>query len=194
MTVDADPPAAVRPETVGRPVDGVEIRIGDHPAQAGSSGETGRIWVRSPALMAGYGFPPAVEPPETVDDWWPTRDVGTLEADGHLALAGRLDDCIRTRENRLVSLAVVATRLREIEGVTDVAVVPLSGPTGPFVGAVIQAEPGLSAKAMRARLAETLPPWCWPRALELVSSLPRLPSGRPDRRACLDLLGGGPAG
>ena len=192
VTLDDAPPSAVRPETVGRAVAGVEIRIGDHPTALRPPGEMGRIWVRSPSLMSGYGFPPAVERPDDVDGWWPTQDVGILEADGHLVLAGRLDDCIRMREGRLVNLATVAARLRELPGVTGVAVVPLAGPAGPSFGAVLECEPGIAVAPLRARLGDTLPPWSWPRAVELVRALPRLPSGRPDRQACAALLAGTP--
>jgi acyl-CoA synthetase (AMP-forming)/AMP-acid ligase II len=189
VTLDDAPPGAVRPDTVGRPVPGVEIRIGDHPLTPRPSGETARIWVRSPTLMTGYGFPPLVPPAATVDGWWPTQDVGALQGDGHLVLRGRLDDRIRTREGRVVDLAMVAARLRELPGVTAAVVVPLAGPAGPSFGAVVECEPGVAVETLRARLSESLPPWSWPRAVEAVRSLPRLPSGRPDRHACLALLG-----
>lgn len=143
--------------------------------------------------MAGYGFPPRVERPGDVDGWWPTRDLGSLEADGHLTLAGRLDDCIRTRENRLVNLAAVAAVIRGIRGVTDAAVVPLGGPVGSTFGAVVQCEPDLAIAMVRTSVADTLPPWSWPRAFELVRSLPRLPNGKADRRACIALLEGSSA-
>ena len=189
VSIDAAPPAAVRPDTVGRPLDGVDVRIGDHPGAPLPCGETGRIWVRTPWAMTGYGFPPVVVPPATTDGWWATQDVGILEADGHLALGGRLDDCIRTREGRLVNLAVVAARLRDLPGVTGAVAVPLVGTAGPSFGAVVECEPGITVQALRTGLGHMLPPWSWPRALETVRELPRLASGRPDRRGCAALLG-----
>ncbi len=190
---DDGPAAEVRPETVGRPLSGVAVRIGDDPAARAAPGEPGRIWVRTPWLMAGYGFPPAVERPVQVEGWWPTRDVGALREDGRLVLAGRLDDCIRTREGRLVNLAAVAATLGEMTGVTGAVVVPLDGPAGRSFGAVIECEPGVAVAALRTGLADKLPPWSWPRALEVVPSLPRLPNGKPDRLACVSLLARAPA-
>ena len=192
VALDNAAPADVQPETVGHPLPGVEIRIGDHPGGPRPSGELGRVWVRNPWQMAGYGFPPHVERPGDVDGWWPTLDLGMLRADGRLALAGRLDDAIRTRDSRVVNLAYVAASLRGVEGVTDALVVPLDSATGRTFGAVIECEPGLTMGALRAKLADTLPPWSWPRTLELVPALPRLPNGKPDRRACATLLGGAP--
>jgi acyl-CoA synthetase (AMP-forming)/AMP-acid ligase II len=189
VTFDDAPLSAVRPDTVGRALAGVEISIGDHPAAPRPPGEAARIWVRGPSLMDGYGFPPAVDRSGYVDGWWPTQDVGALEVDGHLVLAGRIDDCLRTREGRLVNLAAVAATIRGIPGVRDATVVPLDGPAGSTFGAVVQCEPGLVTTTVRAGLARVLPSWSSPRAVELVPSLPRLPSGRPDRQACIAVLG-----
>ncbi len=188
VTVDDAPAPAVRPETVGRPLAGVEIRIGDHPRAPEPCGEPGRVWLRNGWQMAGYGFPPMVERPGDVDGWWPTRDLGFVDAGGQLTLAGRMDDCIRTRENRLVNLATIAAALRGIPGVADALVVPLGGRAGVSFGAVLQCEPDLTVATVRARAADSLPPWSWPRTLELVRALPRLPNGKADRQACIALL------
>ena len=140
--------------------------------------------------MAGYGFPPAVARPGDVNGWWPTRDLGALEADGRLVLAGRLDDCIRTREGRLVNLGVVANKLRDLEGVRHVAVVPLDGLAGVSFGAVVECEPSVTLATLRTSVSDALPRWCWPRKMTLVSSLPRLPNQKPDRQPCIAVLGG----
>lgn len=187
---DDAPASAVAPDTVGRPLPGVEVAIGEHPAAPLPPGKIGRVWIRSPWQMAGYGFPPTVSRSGEVDEWWPTRDLGTRDADGRLRLHGRVDDCIRTRENRLVNLALVATSLRALPGVADAAVIPLEGLAGPSFGAVVEGEPGITVETLRTKLAETLPPWSWPRTVEVVRSLPRLANGKTDRRACIALLGG----
>lgn len=140
--------------------------------------------------MTGYGFPPTVDRAGDVDGWWPTRDLGSLEADGHLTLAGRIDDCIRTRDNRLVNLAAVAAVMRGIAGVSDAVVVLIDGPSGATVGAVVQCGPSVTLTAVRTGVADALPPWSWPRALELVRALLRLANGKVDRRACIALLDG----
>jgi O-succinylbenzoic acid--CoA ligase len=168
----------------------VDVRIGDHPDESSPAGENGRIWVRSPWQMAGYGFPPAVERPDVVDGWWPTRDLGRLDPDGRLILTGRIDDCIRTREGRLVNLASVAGSLRAAAGVRDVAVVPIQGSAGTSFGAVLECEPSVTLTDLKQRLSDEMPPWAWPRAMAIVPSLPRLPNGKPDRRSCCAMLGG----
>jgi acyl-CoA synthetase (AMP-forming)/AMP-acid ligase II len=187
---DYGPPEEVDPETVGRPLPGVEIRIGEHPDAALPVRETGRIWVRSPWQMAGYGFPPRVERPGDVDRWWPTRDLGMMRADGRLVLAGRIDDCIRTREGRLVNLDAVAQSLRDLDGVREAIVLPIQGSAGASFGAVLACADALTLADLRTRVSGSLPEWAWPRALLQVAALPRLPGGKIDRRTCAEWLHG----
>jgi acyl-CoA synthetase (AMP-forming)/AMP-acid ligase II len=189
IAVDSGPPAGVRFGAVGRPLPGVDVRIGDNPDDPFPPNEIGRVWTWSPWQMAGYGFPPAVVRPDDVDGWWPMRDLGALEADGRLVLAGRLDDCIRTREGRLVNLGLVASMLGELKDVRQVAVVPLDGPAGASFGAVVECHPLVTLATLRARVADVLPRWAWPRKMALVSALPLLPNRKPDRQACGAILG-----
>jgi acyl-CoA synthetase (AMP-forming)/AMP-acid ligase II len=120
------------------------------------------------------------------------QDFGRLRADGHLVLAGRIDDAVRTRENRIVNLTQVAASLRDVDGVTEAVVVALDTPSGQSFGAVVECEDELTVATLRTQLADALPPWAWPRAIELVRVVPRLPNGKPDRQACVRLLTGPP--
>ncbi len=190
VAIDGAPPADVVPGTVGRPIQGIEVSLGDRLDAPVPPGETGRIWVRSPWQMRGYGVPPMLERPGDVRGWWPTRDLGQFDADGRLRLRGRLDDCVRTRDGRLVNLDAVAAMLREIDVVRDVVVLPLNGAAGPSFGAVLQCVSEPSAARLRERIAAVAPEWARPRRVEVVADLPRLANGKPDRVTCLALLAG----
>lgn len=194
VAVDAGAPDDVRPGTVGRPLPGVELRISEHPDRQVDAGEVGRIWVRSAWQMAGYGVPPKLERPGVIDGWWPTRDLGALDAEGYLRLAGRADDCVRTRDGRLVNLEAVADALRSVGGVRAAVVLPVSGSAGSSFGAVLQCAPGITLESMREPIAATLPAWALPRRFVIVEELPRLPNGKPDRLGCLALLSGAAVG
>jgi long-chain acyl-CoA synthetase len=190
ICVNDEPAADVRHDSVGQPLPGVEIRIGDHPETELPAGEAGRIWVRSAWQMRGYGFPPALDRPGDVDGFWPTRDRGCRRPDGQLILAGRIDDTIRTREGRLINLHSVAAAIARVSGVRDVAVVPLHGGVGVSCGALIESESAVTLGEVRAHLAGVLPSWSQPRAVMLVNELPRLSNGKIDRLACAAALGG----
>lgn len=191
IAVDAAPDADVQPGTVGRPLPGVEVVVGDRPDDPVPAGAVGRVWVRSPWQMGGYGVPPNIVRTEDVDGWWPMRDLGTIDGEGRLRLAGRMDDCVRTREGRLVNLEAVAQALRNLEGVRAVSVVPIHSAAGLSFGAVVQGAPHLSVEALRRAAGAALDAWALPRVLRLVPELPRLPNGKPDRLACMTLLAGG---
>lgn len=188
VAVDAAPPDEVRWWTVGTPERGVEVRIGDDPRHPLHAGANGRIWVRNPWLFEGYGIPPRIEPREDVDGFWPTPDLGHLEADGFLVLTGRRDDTVRTGSGHLVHLGELVARLLAEPGVSDAVAVPLDTPTGPVVGALVATDGALDLAAIRTRLARGLAPALQPRILEATGELPHLPSGKPDRLACLERL------
>jgi long-chain acyl-CoA synthetase len=84
-----------RPETVGRPVSGMEIRI----LNAGEAG-VGEVAVRSKTVMSGYLDDPEMTAETIVDGWLMTGDVGRVDATGHLQLFGRKKNMIVTEEGK----------------------------------------------------------------------------------------------
>lgn len=188
VTMDAAPADLVRSETAGRALPGVRVRIGDDPRTPLPAGTRGRVWVSSPGCTRGYGFPPDLEPPPSIGEWWASPDVGELDPAGYLTLAGRLDDCIRTRAGHVVSTAVIASALENHPGICEAVVFPIGPTTEPVVAALVECVGALDMDEVREYLARTLPPWSQPRVLAQVPSLPRLPSGKPDRLACIARL------
>jgi acyl-CoA synthetase (AMP-forming)/AMP-acid ligase II len=76
----------------GRPFPGVEVRIVDLETGAPTgSGVVGEIQLRGPNLMRGICGRTRREI-FTEDGFYPTGDLGRLDADGYLYLTGRRDD------------------------------------------------------------------------------------------------------
>ncbi|WP_067061659.1 AMP-binding protein [Roseateles chitosanitabidus] len=82
------PDHEAKSDTVGVPIDGVEIRLA----------ESGEILVRSPGLLKGYYKNPAATA-EVLDaeGWYRTGDAGFLDAGGHLKIIDRAKDVGRLR-------------------------------------------------------------------------------------------------
>ncbi len=190
VSMDSGPPDTVVPGTVGHPLPGVEVVIGESPSAPAAPGQTGRIWVRSAHRMEGYGIPPHVVLDGVVDGFLPTSDLGAMEVDGRFALKGRSDDRVRTRDGRVVDLELTNAVLRSIPGVRASVVVPLEGTAGLTLAALIECSESLSLDAIRARLVAELPRWSLPRSLMTVAALPRLANGKPDRLAATAILSG----
>ena len=77
------PDHEVKPDTVGVPIDGVEIKVSD----------SGEILVKSPGLLKEYyKNPVATAEVLTADGWYHTGDAGFLDAGGHLKIIDRAKD------------------------------------------------------------------------------------------------------
>jgi long-chain acyl-CoA synthetase len=77
------PDNQVKADTVGVPIDGVEIRLADN----------GEILVKSPGLLKEYyKNPTATAEVLTADGWYHTGDAGFLDAGGHLKIIDRAKD------------------------------------------------------------------------------------------------------
>ena len=77
------PDHEVKADTVGVPINGVEIKVSD----------SGEILVRSPGLLKEYyKNPTATAEVLTADGWYHTGDAGFLDAGGHLKIIDRAKD------------------------------------------------------------------------------------------------------
>ena len=73
------------PDSVGQPLDGVQVRLG----------ELGALLVKGPCNMQGYWKnPEATAAMISPDGWLNTGDIATLSASGHITITGRVKDII----------------------------------------------------------------------------------------------------
>ncbi len=137
-----DDPPAVRRETFGRPLDGMDVRIVDPESRRPvAGGEQGEIIVKGPTLMEGYYRVPRTETFDP-EGYFHTGDLGWLDGDGCLHFAGRLKDVIKTAGVN-VAAAEVEEALARHPAVKAAHVVGVSHPTrGENVAAFVVARPG----------------------------------------------------
>jgi long-chain acyl-CoA synthetase len=124
-TVTINPPAAMRPGTVGRVNAGMELRLLDD----------GEIQVRGPLVCQGYLRPDGqVEPVVDGDGWLSTGDVGELDGDGYLTITDRKKDLIITSGGKNIAPAQIENLLRAVPLVGQAAAI---ADRRPYVTALI---------------------------------------------------------
>jgi len=84
-----------RPDTVGKPLPGMEVRILNPDAEG-----VGEVSVRSKTVMSHYLDEPEMTAETIIDGWLMTGDLGRVEASGHLQLLGRKKNMIVTEEGK----------------------------------------------------------------------------------------------
>jgi len=117
--VSANPPNAIRIETVGPPLQGVDVRIA----------EDGEILVRGDLLMHGYWGRPDDTDAAIRDGWLHTGDIGAQDSDGYLRITDRKKDMIVLSGGENVSPARVEGMLMAEQEIAQ-AVVAGEGRTG----------------------------------------------------------------
>ena len=181
--LDADDDEACH--SVGRPRPGMQAEIRDAASERLGPGETGELWLRSPAVMSGYWRDPESSAEALQEGWLRTGDLATVDANGLYRLAGRLSDMF-IRGGYNVHPAEVEGVLAGHPAVQEVAVVPRPDPVMGEIGLAVvvpqdHANPP-TLEDLRAFGAGALARHKLPEALKLVDELPRNPTGKIDRR------------
>jgi long-chain acyl-CoA synthetase len=97
------PDHEVKADTVGVPIDGVEIRLAD----------SGEILVKSPGLLKEYYKNPAATAEVlTADGWYHTGDAGFLDAGGHLKIIDRAKDVGRLASGAMFAPKYIENKLK----------------------------------------------------------------------------------
>jgi acyl-CoA synthetase (AMP-forming)/AMP-acid ligase II len=108
--------------SIGRPLPDVEVKVVNDEGEELPSGEIGEIWVFTPRTMKGYAAKEGEVTNPALEGWLPTRDMGWIDEDGYIFLAGRKDDMIiRGGEN--ISPAEVEAVLYSHTSIEEAAVI-----------------------------------------------------------------------
>ncbi len=166
----------------GTALRGVSMRIAGEDGRALPTGTPGRILLGGAALLAGYAGQPELAPLDAAARL-DTGDLGWLDEAGRLHVQGRRAELIVTGGEKVVP-GVVEAALREHPEVRDAVVFGLPDARwGAIVCAAVEGPATLRHDpTLPALLATLLPPWARPRRLALFAALPRLNTGKVDRR------------
>ena len=177
-----------RPGTVGRPVQGVELRLVDEDGEVveGSDGETvGEIQVRGPSLFLGYLNRPDATEEAFSDGWFRTGDVATREPDGYIRLLGRQSTDLIKSGGFKIGAGEIETALMEHPGIAEAAV---TGEPDDDLGERIVAwiVPAADSKPAKQEVvdhvAKLLTPHKRPREVRYLRELPRNDMGKVQKK------------
>ena len=170
-----------RPGTVGRLLPGVEARIVPVPGIE----RGGALHVRAPNLLSGYykfDQPGVLQPAwsELGEGWYDLGDIADLDADGYLAILGRLKRFAKVA-GEMVSLELTEAIARAAapEAAHAATCVPDAGRGEAIVLFTTDTQLAKDALVNAAR-AQGLPELALPRRIETVEALPLLGTGKID--------------
>jgi fatty-acyl-CoA synthase len=169
-----------KPGSAGKPVLNVETRVVDDLMRDVKPGEIGEIVHRSPHLMSGYWRDEERTAAAFEGGWFHSGDLGTMDADGYIAVVDRKKDMIKTGGENVASREIEEAIYR-LDGVSEVAVIGVPHPRWiEAVVAVVVVKTGhaLDAAAVDAHCRAHLAGFKAPKRVVFVEALPKNPSGK----------------
>ncbi|NKY32057.1 long-chain fatty acid--CoA ligase [Nocardia speluncae] len=123
-----------RPGTVGRAVDGLELRLADD----------GEVLVRGPIITHGYrAMPEKTAEALDADGWLHTGDVGTLDTDGYLRIIDRKKELIINEGGKNIAPSNIENAVKAASSLVGQAVA--LGDAKPYITALIVLDPDMAA-------------------------------------------------
>ena len=182
--------------TIGEPLPNYNLAIVDENMNLVPVGEAGELVITGPGVANGYvnlpeltkqKFVPkpgslAAIPGQVV---YRTGDIAVINKDRSVNMQGRVDDQIKLRGYR-IELGEIESKLNAIAGVRSAAIAVKKDTSGQehLVGYIVtEGLACIEENVFRAELFRSLPSYMVPSAIVVVPEMPRMPSGKINRKA-----------
>ncbi len=194
VVATADEVRRGEPVTIGGPIPNYTCYVLDEELRPVARGSEGELLIGGPGVARGYLKRPELTAEKFVANPFGTDgldpvlyrsgDAVSLDEAGRIRFHGRIDDQVKIRGFR-VELGEIEARLSTLPGITQAAVIMRRDDDIDRLVAFVVPEPGveIDRPALRAALREQLPPYMVPAHFEEMAVLPRLTSGKTDRKA-----------
>jgi len=173
-------PGERKPGSIGKPVEGIEVKVVDEDRDEVPQGEIGEIAIKGANVMREYWNKREETEQELRDGWFHTGDMGHLDADGYVFIDDRKKDMIiRGGEN--VYPREIEEVLYQHDGIKEVAVVGVEHERlGEEVAACVvpKEKDSLSADEVRDFALDKLAKYKVPTKIWFLDELPKGPTGK----------------
>ncbi len=175
---------AKAPDSVGKPVDGIEVKLTGEKGRKVAAGKEGLLWIKGKSLS-----PMSIGPYKDTEaaitkkkgavaigefgkgGWFRTGDVGKLDRAGRIFLAGREDDVVKV-DGKRVALGEVEGCLESFPKVLEAQAMVVTDPlTGAMVVARVVAKSKCQPEEIIDHCARNLPPYKVPRRIEFCDQI-----------------------
>ena len=190
MTVLRPSDQVRKARSVGKPFPGVEIRISGPSGETLPSRQVGEIWSFNPSTMSRYLDAPDATAAAFSGQWYRTGDLGYLDDEGYLHLAGRAQEMIISGGMNIYPPEIESV-LMEHPDVRDCAIVGMADETwGQVVKAFIalRGNAHLTLGEVQAHCKQQLADFKKPRQIEIVAEIPRNAGGKVVKMALMNAL------
>jgi long-chain acyl-CoA synthetase len=177
-----------RPDSIGRVLPGVDVRLWDEDGRDVEEGDPGEIVVRGPNVFRGYWRRPEETEAAFRDGWFRTGDVAYRDDDGYLHIVDRRRDLVIVSGFNVFPREVEDAIVRH-PAVAECAVIGVPDEhTGEAIKAIVVPRPGetVSEEEIMDHCRELLARFKWPRHVEIADELPRHETGKVRRRLLRD--------
>lgn len=191
--------AALKPGdyiTIGQPLPNYNMAVVNEKLEILPVGERGELVISGPGVGAGYIDRPELTHEKFVDKpvdmtdlpgdrLYRTGDAAIILPDGGIDFQGRLDDQIKLRGYR-IELGEIENQLNAAEGIAAaaVAVKKDGNEQDQLVGYVVMEDhQTFDEHSLRNKLSKVLPTYMVPGIIVELDDMPRLPSGKINRKA-----------
>lgn len=184
------PPGLRKPGSVGVSA-GADLAVMDEKGSLLEPDKLGEVVIRGPGVIAGYGGDGSQNAAAFTAGWFRTGDLGHIDHEGYLFLAGRLKEIVN-RGGEKVSPREVDEALLEHADVGQAAAFGVPHPTlGEDLVAVVVPSSGSSPEvgALREFLFGRLAAHKVPSNIVLVEEIPKGPTGKVQRNTLYSRLG-----
>jgi long-chain acyl-CoA synthetase len=169
------------PGSIGRPVEGVEMKLVDLHRRDSAPGEVGEIAIRGHNVMKGYwNRPDATAEAIDADGWFYSGDMARLDAEGRYFIVDRKKELI-IRGGYNVYPREIEEVLYEHPAVREAAVIGVPhADLGEEVGAAVALRAGMQATESEIRefVKTNVAAYKYPRRVWFVDELPKGPTGK----------------
>lgn len=176
-------PGEVKPGTLGKVVEGFELRVCDDDGREVPAGEVGRLWVRGGSRAIAYWQNLAKTMEALRGEWFVGGDLVSRDAEGWVTYCGRADDVLKVAGKWLVPAEVESCLLAH-PGVKECAVVGAEdeqGLTKPYAFVIPREGAECAEEALKSFVLERLQPYKTPKRVILLETFPRTHLGKVDR-------------
>lgn len=189
IITSAKPDKPRRADTVGWPLDGVDMRVANDSDAPVDAGQTGGVQIKGSSLFSGYWNKPEKTAEEfTTDGFFKTGDIGCYELDGQLTLIGRAKDMYISGGFNVFPKEVEQI-IDSMDGVGESAVIGYPHPDFGECGmAIVVAENNISLDVtdIKTALKSKVANYKAPKVVVQAQSLPRNAMGKVQKNVLLE--------